>query len=64
MKTAPDPEPITIQVTLDTERLPADKRGHFAARAVLDNETAAARLARLVTKALGGIDGPFTVRPA
>lgn len=64
MKTAPDHEPITIQVTLDTERLPADKRGHFAARAVLDNETAAARLARLVAKALGGADGPFTVKAA
>lgn len=62
MKT-PD-KPITVQVTLDTDRLPADKRGHFAARAVLDNETGAERLARLLTKALGGTDGPFTVRPA
>ncbi len=56
--------PITVQVTLETERLPADKRGHFAARAVLDNESAPERLARLLTKALGGTDGPFTVRPA
>lgn len=62
MKT-PD-NPITVQVTLETERLPADKRGHFAARAVLANETGSARLARLLTKTLGGTDGPFTVRPA
>jgi hypothetical protein len=64
MDTTPVHEPITIQVTLDTERLPADKRHHFAARATLNNETAQVRLARLITKALGGNDSPFTVRPA
>jgi hypothetical protein len=64
MDTKPAPETITIQVTLDTERLPADKRQHFAARATLNNETSQARLARLITKALGGTDSPFTVRPA
>lgn len=62
MKTAP--ESITVQVTLETDRLPADKRGHFAARATLDNETAPERLSRLLTKLLGGKDGPFTVKPA
>lgn len=64
MDTKPTTPPITVQVTLETDRLPADKRGHFAARAVLDNESSSERLARLLTKALGGSDSPFTVRPA
>ena len=61
---ATTPAPVTVQVTLEPQRLPESVRGHFQARATLDNETAAQRLARLLSKTLGGNESPFTVRPA
>lgn len=56
--------PVCVTITLDPANLPAETRGHLAARATLDNETPGQRLARIITKALGGAESPFTIRPA
>lgn len=58
--------PITVQVTLDTSRLPEPRQGDFRARAQLNRETPEEMLARILRLALGSNDpaSPITVSPA
>lgn len=65
MNSTPTP-PITVQVTLDTSRLPEPRQGDFRARAQLNRETPEEMLARILRAALGGYDptSPIIVSPA
>lgn len=65
MNSTPTP-PITVQVTLDTSRLPEPRQGDFRARAQLNRETPEEMLARILRTALGGPDptSPIIVYPA
>lgn len=56
--------PITVQVTLDTSRIPEPRQGDFRARAQLNRETPEEMLARILRVSLGGPDSPLSVSPA